>query len=185
MGKLLAFVSGIAFIAGIYWGSPYFAAHRALDAAESADLDQLARYTDMQSVRANLKRDLTHRVGPRLIGAITQLPFGDIGVVVLDRAIDAVLDDLVTQRAIAKLLQGRQPHHVFNQASPTSRPAKLRPEVAWEYGEDRDHFWLAVSSSLNSDKPVRFLFHRDGFATWRIIAIILPNPAILLSLVLD
>ncbi len=151
--------------------SPHLAVYRVLGAAQDHDIERLSTLLDQGSIKANIGVAIKGQIDRRVIESVRHLPLGELSLMAAERAIDAVLDELVSPNTVGNLLRG-QKLSILSRTAPAIKADTIKPEVHWGYERDHDHFAISVRSRLNSDEGTRFVFFRYGWiGGWRIVAI--------------
>lgn len=166
-----ALILAILLACSAWYSSPYLAAHDALAAAREGDVAKLQAYIDLDSVKSNMQDDITSSVNQSAVGSIRDLPFGEFIFNLSGRFIAASLDKIVNPIAIARLMDGRP---IVTLAS--SRIENRDPvRYDWRYQSDHHYFELVVWQRNDSSQNTIFTFYRETFASWRIVAVTIPD----------
>lgn len=142
------FAAAVLLAIGGYWyWSPHLAIHFARQAAATGDPDRLARYVDMDLVRANLADRLAAH-----------------GAIQVDRALRAA----ISPQALAAIVAAGQPVDTVSSAGPATWAIE-RPDVDLVLASPD------FQEGMPPQSRVRFVFSRTGFATWRLTEIRMPG----------
>lgn len=162
-------------IAGIYVGSPYYAAYSLKNAALEADTDKLDASVDFPAVRESLKSQLSAKMMTQMQNDPTMKanPFAGLGALMLPALVDRMVDAFITPDGIAALVRGQKPADAKDKITPAPQP---NPDI--ESHTDYvslDRFRVRLhNKKLNEDGP-SFLFERRGFASWKMIKLEIPS----------
>lgn len=162
-------VALLLIVGGVYFGSPYYAAHSLRNAAREADTDKLEAGVDFPAVRENLKSQLSAAMTAKMQNdpEMRSNPFAGLGMALMPAIVDRMVDSLVTADGIAAVVRGQRP------ADRAKMDANPDIESSTEYvGLDRFRVRLR-NTRLNEDGP-SLLFERRGFATWKLIKLEMP-----------
>ncbi len=156
-------------IAGIYFGSPYYAAYSLRSAALQADKDALDHKVDFPAVREGLKSQLSAALVAKMQNdpEMQDNPFVGLGILMMPAIVDRLVDVYVTADGISALMQGRSPED--------KKKLQQNPyiESRSEYvGLDR--FRVQIRNKTRNEDGPSFLFERQGFASWKMIKLELP-----------
>lgn len=154
--------AGLAVVLGAAAGLWAWAPHRAMgelrSAAGAGDMDRVREYADLQRVSAGL-RDRIRQRAPASTSTGELLASALVSVVV-----DRAMDDATSPQALRA---------VIDQGS-ILRRGESRPRAVWATE------WLSASTviaypkdqaDLSPQARDRFVFARDGLATWRLVEI--------------
>jgi hypothetical protein len=172
MKKWIALAAAAFLIAaGVYVGSPYWAARNLRQAAMSGDADRLDSAVDFPSVRESLKSQMSAALirkmndDPEMKGN----PFAGLGMMVVPAIVDRMVDTYVTPDGLAELVRGGKPGESVAQAADNG-------EADYEYhwvGADR--FRVKLTKKTTGEQGPSLLFERKGFSSWKLIKLEIPE----------
>jgi hypothetical protein len=168
---------------GIWYASPYFASSDAMNASRSADLERLGPLLDLDSIKANMHDGISSGIDQSIAGSLlSSLPFGNLSLSLVDRAVGVTLNHVITPDVIASLLDGRPVIKLPSLGGKLQPEPGSSPESDWSYQDDHDYFILRVHQRQNPSDYTVFTFYRESFTAWRIASIELPKLKSLVSL---
>jgi len=172
----LAVAAAILFGAA-YFGSPLLAWRSLREVARTADEQQMARLVDFPAVRGGLKFQLKTLFAARIAAdpRLRNNPYAAMGLQLLPRLIDQMVDAYVTPQAIAVMVAEARPPAKSREVIALNRPVKLDVHYAYV---NRDLFRVTASGAEHPDLPLEFLLRRDGLFGWTLIRITLPEKAL-------
>jgi hypothetical protein len=168
-----------------YWHlSPYLAMSSMRSAAKSQDADAFNQYVDYPKLRESLKGQFAARmadvVGNRPSSNNDMANAGAaigtaLGMALADRMIDAMVRPEMVMKAMADA-KLRSP----TDKSQSGSEGQKQDTIEWvvkRKGVNRVVAFGKDKGSIDSEsaKPVRFVFDREGFASWKLTEVRLPE----------
>jgi len=153
-----------------YFASPLLAWRHLREVARTGDEKLMARAIDFPEVRGGLQFQLKTLFAARIAAdpRLRNNPYAAMGLQLLPRLIDQMVDAYVTPQAIAVPAKSRE-------VIALNRPVKLDVHYAYV---NRDLFRVTASGAEHPDLPLEFLLRRDGLFGWTLIRITLPEKAL-------
>lgn len=168
---VIAIVKIVIFgVVGIYFGSPYLAARNLQNAAIEADADELEASVDFPAVRESLKSQLNVAMMTEMQNdpEMKDNPFAGLGAMLVPAMVDKMIDAYVTSDGLAAMVRGQKPNK-------NSKPVSNEKIEFNSSYVSLDRFKVTMrNTALNEDGP-SLLFDREGFASWKLVKIELPN----------
>ncbi len=107
------------FVAGGYYGSPYWAANEMHVAAQAGERDRLAAYVDFPAVRESLKSQLqADSTKSAQTDEMKPNPFTGLSEMLAGGMINMVVDSMVTSEGLVNILSHGTPTHANPNATP-------------------------------------------------------------------
>ncbi|WP_420384346.1 DUF2939 domain-containing protein [Novosphingobium sp.] len=161
-------------IAGLYLGSPYWAAYTLEQAAKNGDADTIDMLADMPQIREGLKSQISAVLAAKLNTDpdIKGNPFAALGALIAPALVGKVIDAYVTPEGIARILKNGKP---TAQTPDAAVPAPHFTAQDDYLGLDR--FRVRLHDTTADRAGPSLLFERRGFVTWKLIRIELPADA--------
>jgi hypothetical protein len=150
----------LAAIAGLYFGSPYWAAYSLEQAAQNGDADRIDMLSDMPQIREGLKSQISAALAQKLNAPDTKgNPFAALGALLAPTLVGKVVDAYVTPEGIAQIVKSGRP---TAQAPENTAPASHFTAQDEYLGLDRFRVRLHDNSADRAGPGL--LFERRGFA---------------------
>lgn len=180
---IVAALSGAAIAAYWHW-SPYLAMSSMRSAAKAQDADAFNQYVDYPKLRESLKGQFA----ARMADVVGNRPSSDndmanagaaigaaLGMALADRMIDAMVRPEMVMKAMADA-KLRSPMD----KSQTESGSQKQETIEWVVERKGVNRVVASGkdkggSAPGSSKPVRFVFDREGFASWKLTEVRLPE----------
>jgi len=178
---LLLCAATVAAITAYWYWSPLLAMRSMKAAAEARDADTFNRYVDYPKLRESLKGQfhakMASALGGRPQGSDMEKAGAALGAMLGLAVVDKIVDAIVRPEMIMTAMKDARLQ------DPASKPGSARQEsknVRWTferkgtdrivaYGTDGDAY------ARSGKSPAGFVFDREGFATWKLTEIRLPE----------
>jgi hypothetical protein len=161
-------------LAGVYGGSAYLAASNLEKSAKAGDVAALDELVDFPSVREGLKSQMNAAMMAKMQSdpELANNPFAGLGMMLAPAIIERAVDAYVTPDGIAAIVRGQR----LNEPPQAAAENRDNPDV--EYGSqwvDLDTFKVTARKDGSNETMPSFIFKREGFATWKLKKIQLPD----------
>jgi hypothetical protein len=166
--------------AGYYLASPYLAIQSIRRNFLEKNVDQLTKYIDYPALRENIKPQMGTIVleymknDPSLDGN----PFANLADFFVGPMVNSMVDEYVSPSGLEIFIDIEIPDANENQETQNSIVAqgsfeKALDEISMGYN-DLNNFQATLTT--DDDREFHLLFNREGFATWKLKSVILPQP---------
>lgn len=155
----------LVLLAGVFaYFSPHFAMWRLGSAVESRDTQAVMGYVDLPRFRESL-RDVMKRVMRAEIAKETDMtnPFVIFGARIAESAADYVIESMLTEENIVKILEGRNPDAL---KTPSSRGGDSARDSTTGDARAGD---AATGDSTSDESNTSTEIVRDSFGTFRLV----------------
>ncbi|MGC1816451.1 MAG: DUF2939 domain-containing protein [Casimicrobiaceae bacterium] len=168
------------FVAGGYYGSPYWAANEMHVAAQAGEGDRLAAYVDFPAVRESLRSQLqADSTKPAQTEGFKPSPFTGLSEMLAGGMINVVVDSMVTSEGLVNILSHGTPTHADPNATPpanTSTDGKCGAESGKppriEHHYESLHVFKVEMYDPQTDKPMlTMLLNRENLFGWKLKSI--------------
>jgi len=172
---------------GYYFASPYLAIQGLRNGFLSKNADQVSEYIDYPAFREDLKSQLIPRAlrdiqsDPKMAGN----PFSELATVMVAPMITSMIDTHITPAGLKTLLESSSAEgSESNQTKQNLAERKKDFEKAIKESsmgyEGVDRFQLtsppiSVPGHFLDGKVVKYVFYRQGFASWKLKTVVLPK----------
>lgn len=169
-----------------YFGSPYWAVYSIKQALADRNQEVIDSYIDFDSLRTNLKNQLTNQVEMQFAEK-QQKPINQVLQAFSYEAIDKLVDKYVTPEGIEDLFSGANKLKTIKEefkpkensresVNQISTPKKSSSEVTWSlnYGDDTNQFFAIVKPNQKENDKIVVSLVREGFFDWKVNNILLP-----------
>ena len=176
MKKSLWIISvSIIVILGLLAATPFFTISSIKTAVVERDSEKLSENIDFPVFRQNLKNQFSSAMAKNTPPEFRNSPFGAIAAGFATTMADGVVDSFVTPSGLTTLMKGKKPSR--------SRRRNTGSEVE---NSERDELFKNARytyDSLNSfsvwvptdtGDEIRFILHRDGIMSWKLVDMIVP-----------
>jgi type IV pilus assembly protein PilA len=146
-------------------------------ATKAKDIDRLREVVDFNSVKANLKDDLKAHLLTSAKEGLQDNPFAALGVLLVNAMVDPMVDAMVSPAGLAALVgEGRIEGLKAEENANRDVAAASNVEVEQGY-VTYSLYRVRISREKNSLDVLTLTLRREGFATWRLSRIGLPETA--------
>ena len=168
----LAVAAVVLIAGGIFFGSPYLAAHNLQTIANSGDVDKLEAVVDFPSVRESLKSQISAAMTKRMASdpSLEESPFAALGLLMVPAIVEKAVDTYVTPDGVAAMVRGAEPGEEQN--NQTSGVKGENPDISYSHewlGMDRFRVKMANAKTLEAGPAM--LFERRGLISWKLVKI--------------
>jgi hypothetical protein len=152
-----------------FYFSPNLIVYKMQKAAESKDADTLSSYVDFPSVRESLKANYYGQLESELAKSKRGSSFNAFATSLAATLIDPMVDGLATPESLATLLRGEIPETAQHEDKSKSQAAYKgpKPESSTAY-KGFNRFILLIKKKDSAEKPIEFVFKRDGLISWKL-----------------
>lgn len=167
-------IAGVLALAGIYGGSPYFAANNLREAAAQGNADKLDALVDFPSVRESLKAQMSAAMMARMQSdpRMANNPFAGLGMMLAPAIIERAVDAYVTPEGLAALVRGKKLKEADDSGESTVSAAEPEFESQWI---DLNTFRVTPVRKGQDNQMASFIFKRQGLASWELSRIEFPD----------
>jgi type IV pilus assembly protein PilA len=144
-------------------------------AAKTKDVDRLRELIDFDSVKANLKDDVKARLMASLTKDTQNNPFAGLGLLLVNAMVDPMIDAMISPAGLSALV---------NDGRVEGQPAEKGPSSAGGDAPNLEQGYVSYSLYRVKIGPpespadgITITLRRDGFATWRLSRLTLPESA--------
>jgi hypothetical protein len=168
---------------GYYFASPFLAIQGLRSSFLSKNADQVNKYIDYPALQSDLKAQLgvimlkSMQSDPEMAAN----PFSGFAVAIITPMVNSMVDTYVTPSGMRIILESsatKQSGANHDQTAQNLFDRKLEFDKALEktsFGyEGFNKFQLTATA--DDGKKTKLLFHRQGFADWKLKAVVLPHP---------
>lgn len=168
-----------------YLGSPYWAVYSIKQALADRNQEVIDSYIDFDSLRTNLKNQLTNQVEMQFAEK-QQKPINQVIQAFSYEAIDNLVDQYVTPEGIEDLFSGTnklqtikkefEPKEESTRAKQTNTQKKSPSNVTWSlnYGDNTNQFLAIIRPNQKENDKIEVSLVREGFFDWKVNNILLP-----------
>ena len=161
---------------GLVAASPFFTISSIKTSVVEKDSEKLASHIDFPVFRENLKKQFNTAMSNNVPTEIKNSPFGGIAAGFASNVVDNLVDSYVTPNSLAKLMRGIKPSRSLSRRdNDPERVRKERDEIfkdaRYTY-DSSDQFSVWVPTDTGDD--IRFILHRDGIMSWKLVDMIVP-----------
>ncbi len=168
-----------------YLGSPYWAVYSIKQALADRNQEVIDSYIDFDSLRTNLKNQLTNQVEMQFAEK-QQKPINQVIQAFSYEAIDNLVDQYVTPEGIEDLFSGTnklqtikkefEPKEESTSAKQTNTQKKSPSNVTWSlnYGDNTNQFLAIIRPNQKENDKIEVSLVREGFFDWKVNNILLP-----------
>lgn len=173
---LAAVAIATAAFAGAYWASPYVQLYRMRALVEARDAQALSRYVDFPRLRESVKVQVMRRLGAG--GALSEArgnPFAAFGQAMALAVIDPVVDAAVSPAGVVAMLDAGEIRFQPKKEQP-EQPAGGDEGVREKVNYDLSYRgWQQAVVQRADGGGVVFVLERDGWWSWKLAAVELPE----------
>jgi hypothetical protein len=166
--------------AGYYLVSPYLAIQSIKRSFLAKNIDQLNTYIDYPALRENIKPQMEAIVlqsmkdDPSLDGN----PFAGLTDFFVGPMINSMVDEYVSPSGLeifidTEILDANESQEAQNSIVAQGSFENALDEISMGYN-DLNSFQATLTA--DDDRELHLLFNREGFATWKLKSVILPQP---------
>lgn len=157
----------------------YFSPHRAASDMQAAvtrhDIQALSQQIDFPAVRHSLKDHFATLVRTEAARKGAPEALGEFGVTLTGAFIGPMIDAMVTPENLALMFRGEKPE--FTQPNAPASGFVGKRDIVMESGyEDFNHFVVTTHKKGSQDAPISFVLQREGWWSWKLVALRLPQP---------
>lgn len=168
-----------------YLGSPYWAVYSIKQALADRNQEVIDSYIDFDSLRTNLKKQLTNQVEMQFAEK-QQKPINQVIQAFSYEAIDNLVDQYVTPEGIEDLFSGANTLQTIKKefklkeestsAKQTNTQKKSPSNVTWSlnYGDNTNQFFAIIRPNQKENDKIEVSLVREGFFDWKVNNILLP-----------
>lgn len=183
----LALCVALLAVGGWFYATPYLTVHGMQQALDARDAAKLSGYVDYPALRNSLKESIAPKAVLELNQSKANNPLAAMGAAIADAVIAPVVDAMVTPESLALMMQGIKPkpglphggapaENDGGGAQGTEASAEPRAGVETTMGyEDIDRFVVTVKKKDGGAGPLAFVFKREGWFGWKLVALRLPE----------
>ncbi len=161
-----------------FYFTPHLAVHNLQNAAEARDAAKISSYVDFPALKESLKANFNAMMAKEVANKATENGFEALGMAFAAALVNPLIDALVTPESLAMMLEGEKSLNkafVNNDSdSKSSSTAHDEPETTLSY-ESFNSFVVNVTKKNSKDKPLGFVFSRDGLLGWKLTALRIPD----------
>jgi hypothetical protein len=164
-------------IAGVIYSylSPRLALDSIRAAAKARDVDRLRELIDFDSVKSNLKDDVKARLVTSAQKDLKNNPYAGLGFLLINAMVDPMVDAIVSPAGLSALVdngrvEGQVPGNVSRDAT---NPIAVLEQNYVNYSLYR----IKIGQQESPADALTFTLRREGFGTWRLSRIALPETA--------
>ena len=170
---IIAVAVAIALVGYVATG-PFIVMHQIQSALERHDSEALSTHVDFPTLRSNLKDQINVLVLKTATHDAQGNPSGVLGMALVSKFAESMVDSFVTPAGIASLTTGEGPRNADNGAA-TQAPNETRetPFKHARYSYDSDAKFSAYVGGRQGNGEVRIVFTRDGLS-WKLSNIVVP-----------
>jgi hypothetical protein len=139
-------------------------------AADAGDANKLASYVDFPSVKESLKTSIGAKISEATKDQQDN-PFAFLGAAMAVAIINPIIDTLVTPSSLSMMMKGEKPSLEGKQAR--NSKSQSDTDVSMSY-DGMNRFIVTVKKKNEDGKPLRLIYNRDGFFSWKLTAIDIP-----------
>ncbi|MGA9626798.1 MAG: DUF2939 domain-containing protein [Bryobacteraceae bacterium] len=184
MRKRTLWLIPAALVLGWVYASPYLAVRNLKQAALDGNTDSLREGVDFPALRASLKEELGGQLSKQALNEMKNdgNGFAALGSALVGGFVNLMIDQLVTPRGIASIVQGKRVDGTPDELAGTIERFAAKPQSGVnqpeanisEGYESLDRFCVRIFL-LKSDAPITLVYLRSGLTSWRLSAIRLPD----------
>lgn len=168
--KIVA-VALLAALCGWFYMTPYNAYSALAKAAENRDATTLARYVNFPALKESVKANLSATLSAQIVRQGDRDPAAALGAALASALINPMVEAMITPDSLAAMIRNGVPPS--GDATGNVEAAESRTETTRGY-EGFNRFVVKVRQLDSSREPVVFVFHREGFVSWKLSAMRLP-----------
>jgi hypothetical protein len=183
--RLLALAAAVAVLvfAGLYLGSPWFAAGDLVRAARARDVAGVQAHIDLPAVRASLKGQIDARLEQSISKrAAKGDPVAQLGALFGAALIDKAVDATVTPEMLAEAVRtARAPDPRKSALAPPDEaddradaPKAERVKVGFALA-GLNRFDIRLAPADEPDRRLTLIMHRRGLFDWKVTDVELPK----------
>ncbi len=161
-----------------FYLTPYHAVDDMRRAAKEGDQARFSTYVNYPQLRSNLKLELQTKMQQKLGTQQDSSVLASLGATLANALLEPMVDALVTPQSVAAMMAGQKvatgdkPLHAQN--PPASEGQRGATDVVYRY-QSLNRFIVAIKKTASNEQPVELVFEREGLASWKMIALHLPN----------
>lgn len=171
---------------GYIYASPYLTAYNIRNAAQAKNHALLSSYVDFPVLKENLKETFTAQINTEILKEQQNNPFAKMGMNMVNTLINPMIDNFVSPKGLAMLMNGNhaqnQENHNSDSSSDTTQEADNKKiDVNLGY-ESFSRFVIKISNKNTATltpeqntKTVSFVLYRYNLVFWKLSQIRLPE----------
>lgn len=168
--KKIAILFLLVFFGALY-GTPYLVVYNMQNATNDKDYSRLESYINFPVLKSNLKQSFTKRMTGEANKDNKDNPLAIFGSVVAGAVINPMVDNLVTPKSLAMLMNGRNSikDNMNIEHHETVENKKIETKLSYR---DFSHFVMTISNNKNN---ISFILSRENLFFWKLTDIKMPH----------
>lgn len=146
-----------------------------VSAVKTKDADKFNEYVDYPSLRENFKGQLSAKLGD-VMGSQPNNAFSALGAMLGMTMINQMVDALVRPELVMKMMEEGKTQQLNKPSTDKQTSEESHTKAPkWEFERKGSDLVLATPTRKDSkDNQSVFVFHRSGYANWKLIEVRLP-----------